>query len=251
MSITDKKDGKRIFNSIDASWRNKTDFTITFRPDKCEIAYEFRNSIATYIQHLFPEDDLTTVLTYEALVQAQEESYDPETQQFTTKNDEEIAEQYNEFLEDDFNEWIELPDEDINMPQVTITNKPIVGAKKLFDLSGENDTVSTFLPDNASTNSAVSFSDIVDQHHYEKNQPVSQNEPDSSNPNTGQKYDNKDNVTLVSSNSDNSVQSRLQQMESSNKKLQSDMNRILNILETSQTSDKASPSGDQGEASKS
>ena len=73
------------------------------------------------------------MLTYEALIQAQEESYDPETQQFTTKNDEEIVEQYNEFIGDDFNEWMELSDDDINMTTVEIINKPkqIIGAKKL------------------------------------------------------------------------------------------------------------------------
>ena len=258
LAITDNKDGKRVFNSIDASWRNKTDYTITFRPDKCEIAYEFRNSIASYIQHLHPDADLTSVLTYEALVQAQEESYDPETQQFTTKNDEEIVEQYNEFIEDDFNEWIELPDEEINMTNVEITNKPkqIIGAKKLFDLSGENDTVSTFMPDSGSVNSTVSFSDIVDEHNYVEDQPVSQNKNANSIPEQGSlmnkttnaQSNTKDNATVVSSISEASQEARILQMESSNKKLQSDLKEILTLLKNSNQSEKASPTNRSGDA---
>ena len=103
---------------------------MTFRPDKCEIAYEFRNSISTYIRHLLPDADLTNVSTYEAIVNAQDEIYDPQTQQFTTKNDEEIEQQFYELLDDDFNDWLDIPDGKTSNIKITTKPKFIVGEKK-------------------------------------------------------------------------------------------------------------------------
>ena len=246
LAIVDKKDGKRVFNSIDASWKNKTEFIMTFRPDKCEIAYEFRNSISTYIQHLFPNTDLTNVLTYEAIVTAQDEIYDPETQQFTTKNDEEIEQQFDELIDDDINDWLDIYDGKTINSKTATNPKFIIGEKKIFDLSGDNDTVSTMAQDNGSISnvsntSNVSFNDVVNEHNYINDDPISVqiSEPITKSPIAGGTVVTEA-TTLVSSLTQYSQQeNRIKDIEIANKKMQSDVNQILNMLKTSVSNVKA------------
>ena len=85
MSITDKNDNKIFFHLIDPSCKNNLDYFIMFRPDKQDLAIKFRDSLSTYASYLYPDEDLFRVFTYNALVTAKEEAYDPVTQSFEKK----------------------------------------------------------------------------------------------------------------------------------------------------------------------
>lgn len=160
LNIRDKTDDHRIFNSIDIHWDNPSVYVITFRPDKQALAYPFNSSLPTYIHHLYPKADLSKIFTMEALDQAFEETYHPDTQRFTTLEDVAMLKEIQDDADDDSMEGymadapIQLPsEEDFDPPVQEIRNKG------LFDLSGSADSVSTMASDNLS----VTFNDDVSQ----------------------------------------------------------------------------------------
>ena len=177
---------------------------------------------------MFPKHDLTSVLTYEALQEALEESYDPITQQFTTKNDEEINQQYGELLDDDVNEWLDLPDEDMQVntgPKQT--PKVIIGAEKLMDFTGDNDTVSTVAHESGS----VAFSDIVEEQSYQTEEPAAS---------ISKQLEMESNHTATTSIStvttmSQTQEARIQRIEKANDKMQTDVATILSLLKQAST----------------
>ena len=118
--------------------------------------------------------------------------------------------------------------------------------KKIFDLSGDNDTVSTMAQDNGSISnvsntSNVSFNDVVNEHNYINDDPISVqiSEPITKSPIAGGTVVTEA-TTLVSSLTQYSQQeNRIKDIEIANKKMQSDVNQILNMLKTSVSNVKA------------
>lgn len=145
LNIRDKKDNHRIFNSIDIRWNSTSIYNITYRPDKRSMAYMFCNSLPTYVQYFHPDKDISRLFTLDALDKASEEEYHPTTQTFTTQEDIAMQMEVKNDEDDDSMEWpdfsqirpleadensTDAPDEDLRNP-------------RLFDLSGESESVST------------------------------------------------------------------------------------------------------------
>ena len=144
LNIRDKSDNHRIFNSIDIRWNSTSIYNITYRPDKRPMAYMFVNSLSTYVRHLYPDKDLSKIFTLDAIDKANEEQYHVENQTFTTQED--IAmnmEVRND--DDDSMGWtdfsqirpLDVDDDSVAAPSIEIKNP------RLFDLSGESESVST------------------------------------------------------------------------------------------------------------
>lgn len=157
--IKDKSDNHKIFNSIDIHWDNPSIYVLTFRPDKKSLAYSFNSSLPTYVKNLYPNTNLSHIFTLDALDQAQEETYHPSTQRFTTIEDLAMMREIQDDADDSSMEGYmadgpELPDgledDDIDPPVQEITNP------KLFDLSGRADSVSTMA---SQDNLSVTFSE--------------------------------------------------------------------------------------------
>lgn len=157
LNIRDKRDNHRIFHSIDVHWQNPTMYVLTFRPDKKSLAYQFNNSLPTYVQYLYPNADLSHIFTMEAMDQADDETYHPNKQSFTTLEDIAIIREIQDDADDDSLEYMadapicppDFSDDDDDMPVQEITNP------RLFDLTGQTDSVSTM----ASENLSVTFSE--------------------------------------------------------------------------------------------
>lgn len=150
--IRDKDDNRRIFASIDERYNDNTTFVATFRPDKKSKAYEFMNSLSTYILYLFPnESDLIGILTIEAIANAKEETYHPTTQTFTTQEDIDLEREIQADLDDDSLDFI-MADE-VSHPYNFDDTIKLIGGEKLWDLTGETDTLSTM----AESKTTISF----------------------------------------------------------------------------------------------
>ena len=87
LSIKDRMDGQQVFNSNDLQYKSINTYNITFRPGKQTLAYQFCNSLSTYICHQYPNVDLTRILTLEAIEKGKEETYHYDTHTFTTQED--------------------------------------------------------------------------------------------------------------------------------------------------------------------
>ena len=145
LNIRDKSDGHRIFNSIDIRWNSTSIYNITYRPDKRALAYSFCNSLPTYVQFTYPDKDLSKLFTLDALDKASEEEYHPDTQTFTTQEDIAMQMEVRNDEDDDSMEWPDfsqirpLEDEETSNDTSNIEIKN----PRLFDLSGESESVST------------------------------------------------------------------------------------------------------------
>ena len=160
LSIRDKNDSHRVFNSIDVQWNEPQNYVLTFRPDKRNLAYAFNNSLSTYAHHVYPEVDFSKIFIIEANDKALEETYHPDLQQFTTQEDIALQKEMKTDRDDDSLDYIpedELPSYDDDLDEAPV--KEITNTR-IFNLSGETDTVSTIANDNAS----VSFNDEVSYH---------------------------------------------------------------------------------------
>ena len=179
MDIKDKKDGQKVFHSVDPSWRTNTDFIITYRPDKQDLAYEFRNSLSTYVSFLFPDENLARIFTYEALVTASEESYDLESQSFITRNDYELDLQFQDALSENTHRWVSMETDENLEKELMKYRQPqaIIGNLRHFNLSGEADTVSTV--STLADSSSITFDDNVQVTHYEDEKTETNNTDDS------------------------------------------------------------------------
>ena len=160
LSLRDKEDNHRIFNSVDVQWNDSTQYVLTFRPDKTSMAYAYSNSVSTYVRHLYPNSDLSQVFTLEAIDRAKEESYHPNDQKFTTQEDIAMQREIDNDRDDDSLDYIpedELPSMDDDLDEAPVRE---IGNIKVFNLSGETDTVSTMANDAAS----VTFHEEVSYH---------------------------------------------------------------------------------------
>jgi len=144
LNIRDKKDGHRIFASIDEKWNSDTMFIATYRPDKSTMAYDFIRSISTYARYLFPNASFKRILTHEAINKSETETYNPSSQTFTTEEDLELDKEIQADLDDDSFDFAK-PD-DLNNPFDFEDSIKLVGGESVWDLNGEEDTVSTNMP---------------------------------------------------------------------------------------------------------
>ena len=144
LNIRDKNDGHRVFASIDEKWNSDTLFMATYRPDKSTMAYDFIRSISTYARYLFPNASFKRILTHEAINKSETETYNPSSQTFTTEEDIELDKEIQADLDDDSFEFAK-PD-DLNNPFDFEDSIKLVGGESVWDLNGDEDTVSTNMP---------------------------------------------------------------------------------------------------------
>ena len=148
-NIKDKEDGRRIFATIDEKYNTDDIHIATYRPDKQSKANGFINSLSTYVAWRLPNVPLEGILTLEAIDQSKYESYDPETQVFTTEEDVDLDQELRYDMDDDSFEY--LNDDTTKNPFEFDESIKLVGNPKLWKLTGDEDTVS------AMTSSSVSF----------------------------------------------------------------------------------------------
>jgi len=144
LNIRDKKDGHRVFASLDEKWNSDTLFMATYRPDKSTMAYDFIRSISTYAKYLFPNDNFKRILTHEAINKSETETYNPSSQTFTTEEDIELDKEIQADLDDDSFDFAK-PD-DLHNPFDFEDTIKLVGGESVWDLNGDEDTVSTNMP---------------------------------------------------------------------------------------------------------
>jgi len=144
LNIRDKSDNHRIFASLDEKWNSDTLFMATYRPDKSTKAYDFIRSISTYALYLFPNASFKKILTHEAINKAENESYNPASQTFTTQEDIELDKEIQADLDDDSFDFAK-PD-DLDNPFEFEDPTKLVGGENIWDLNGDDDTASTNLP---------------------------------------------------------------------------------------------------------
>ena len=145
LDLRDRTDNHRVFNSIDIRWNSTSIYNITYRPDERGLAYMFCNSLPTYVRYLHPGKDLSRIFSLDALDKASEEVYHPSKQTFTTQEDLAMQIEVQNDADDDSMDWgdfsqLNLLEEDGNSdnePEVELRNS------RLFDLSGESESVST------------------------------------------------------------------------------------------------------------
>ena len=141
INLRDKQDNFRIFGSIDEKWNSDTVFTATYRPDKASKAYDFMRSLATYTQYLYPDANLKRIFTFDAIEKAQSEKYNPDTQTFTTQDDNELDREIQADLEDDSLGYLEC--DELEHPFVFDESINLVGGESTWDFTGDAETVST------------------------------------------------------------------------------------------------------------
>ena len=205
LSIRDKKDGHKIFNSIDIKWKSNTQCILTFRSDKKSMAYEFSNSLSTYVVHHYPEADLSRIFTIDAIERGGTEFYNSTNQTFTTLEDlatnRELKHDQDDSSLDFLNtKDLHIPksgDDEDNRSPITEVNK------RLWDLSGDADTASTM------TNDALSVK-------FDDEQTIPSKTSETS------VHSNKSNVTQTSYNT------LLQKTEEAQKQATNDIAQIKN-----------------------
>jgi len=212
IDIRDIIDNRRVFASIDEKYQSMSDFVATFRPDKTSKAKEFIESLPTYIKHLYPHADLSGIFTIDAIEAADFEEYNPENQQFTTQEDNDLKDEV-EFDRDDesfefLNEKMDpeiLAQLDIEFDSSALhrDDSKIRGGSRLFDFSGEQDTVTTGA--SIGNTSQVSFQGAY-RHMFDKDACTSS-------------------ITASSTSSDMEKQKRIQDLEGLLKKAEEELTR--------------------------
>ena len=150
-NIRDKKDGRRIFNTIDRKYNNPLVYVAQYRPDKAEMAKAYIFSLATYVKHAYPQHDLGKVFTVDALEESKVETYYPNTQTFITQEDIDLDAVIQDDLDDDSFEYLNV--DKVNPFEIQLPEQ-LKGGEKLYNLSGDDDTAST----NPAHSSTISFS---------------------------------------------------------------------------------------------
>ena len=169
LSIKDNVDDRRIFATVDEKYNSDDLHVLTFRPDKSTKANGFVDSLSTYILNTFPTLSFDGILTIDSLEQAKYEKYDPDTQAFTTEDDIDLDMEIQADLDDDSFEY--LNDDNITNPYEFENTEKLVGKPKMWNLSGEEDTVS------AMTASSVSFTNDSTCMYYDTSAPASRPPP--------------------------------------------------------------------------
>ena len=150
LNIKDNKDSHRVFCTVDEKYNTDDMYVVTYRPDKATLASGFLHSLSTYVLHQFPHISFEGSISIEALEQANYESYDPETQIFKTEDDADFDEQLQADLDDDSFDYLNEGNSFAN-PYAIDESIKLVGTKKMWNLSGDEDTISMM------TSSSVSF----------------------------------------------------------------------------------------------
>jgi len=170
-NIRDSTDNKKIFGSIDEHWRNPSECTVTYRPDKDNKAISFMRSLSTYVMFKYPDANLSGTFSLEAIDKARSESFDPNTQEFRTEEDEALRDEVESDLDDDSLDFITIDPEDLRRVKMEMEAKipdTIIGGEKLIDLLGENETIST-----ASNLTSVSFTNMPDCYVFDDQKSAS------------------------------------------------------------------------------
>jgi len=174
VQIRDKSDERRVFASIDERYQSNSDFVATFRPDKTSMAKDFIESLPTYVKYIYPNADIYGIFTIDAVEAAEFEEYNPVTQQFTTQEDKDLRETVEFDKDDDSFEFLNDTMDPEIVAQLNLefdTNEmikedtKIKGGSRLFDFTGEQDTVTTGA--SIANTSQVSFSG-ESRHTYDK-----------------------------------------------------------------------------------
>ena len=149
LNLKDNSDGHRVFNSIDVKWNNPSIFVMTFRPDKTSLAYDHCNNHSTNITHLYPDTDLSHVLTLEGIQKAFEEIYHPDPQTFTTMEDIAIDREITDDNDDDSLNFLDLSGMEHFDDKEDTKQQPLANTR-VFNFTGDADTVSTIATDTVS-----------------------------------------------------------------------------------------------------
>jgi len=174
VQIRDKSDERRVFASIDERYQSNSDFVATFRPDKTSMAKDFIESLPTYVKYIYPNADIYGIFTIDAVESAEFEEYNPVTQQFTTQEDKDLRETVEFDKDDDSFEFLnDTMDPDIaaqlnlefDTNEMIKEDTKIKGGSRLFDFTGEQDTVTTGA--SLANTSQVSFSG-ESRHTYDR-----------------------------------------------------------------------------------
>ena len=166
LSIRDKTDTRRVFNSIDQKYNNPTTYVAQYRPDKAELAKAYMQSLSTYVKHLYPQTNLSKIFTIDSIEEASIETYYPNTQTFITQEDMDFDAVIQEDLDDDSFEYLNV--NNINPFKLELPEK-LKGGEKLYNFNGDDDTAST-MPAHSST---ISFTD-ASVHLYDTKSLVSE-----------------------------------------------------------------------------
>ena len=165
LGIKDNVDNRRIFATVDEKYNSDDLHVLTFRPDKSTKANGFVDSLSTYVLHKFPSTSFEGILSIDSIEQAKYEKFDPNTQAFTTEDDIDLDMEIQADLDDDSFEY--LNDDTIANPYEFEATSKIVGSTKMWNLTGEEDTVS------AMTASSVSFTNDSTCMYYDSSEPAS------------------------------------------------------------------------------
>ena len=144
-SLRDSIDGRRIFGSVDEHWRNSLEYTVTYRPDKEAKAYAFLKSFSTYAMHKFPQASLGGTFSVEAIAKSHNETFNPNTQEFVTEDDEALCLDVNSDMDDDSLDFLEIDEATMNAVRLEIAadHPVLVGGESTMDLQGDEETAST------------------------------------------------------------------------------------------------------------
>jgi len=108
------------------------------------------------VAYLFPETSLKRILTAHAIDKAKDETYNPTSQSFVTQEDIDLDREIQADLDDDSMNFA-APD-DINDPFQFDESIRLVGGDSVWNLNGDDDTVSTNQPNGMGN---VSFDSVV------------------------------------------------------------------------------------------
>ena len=165
LSIKDNEDDRRIFASVDAKYNSDDKYVVTFRPDKTAKAMGYIDSLSTYVMHKFPDISFEKILTIDSIEQSKYERYDPQTQMFTTEEDIDLDVEIQADIDDDSFEYLNDSSKICNPFEFDDSIK-LVGNPKMWNLTGEDDTVS------AMTASSVSFTNDSTCMYYDISSPA-------------------------------------------------------------------------------
>ena len=191
VNIRDNDDDRRIFSTIDTRYDRPDVHVAWYRPDKASKAEAFLESLCTYVKFLHPNVSLEKIFTISALEEAENAVFYPSTQTFLTQDDIDLDNEIQADLDDQSFEY--LNPEGINPFELKLPER-LPGGKKLFNLSGDDDTASTM----PATSSSLTFTD-ASVHLYDAKSVVSEMTSPSSD--IQKQLMKQQNQLLVSSNS--------------------------------------------------
>lgn len=166
VNIRDNDDDRRIFSTIDTRYDRPDVHVAWYRPDKASKAEAFLESLCTYVKFLHPNVSLEKIFTISALEEAENAVFYPSTQTFLTQDDIDLDNEIQADLDDQSFEY--LNPEGINPFELKLPER-LPGGKKLFNLSGDDDTASTM----PATSSSLTFTD-ASVHLYDAKSVVSE-----------------------------------------------------------------------------